>query len=128
MRRGISLPPDEFGRLRVEVRIVGRDITIEPLQLQPVLGPDPRYHHVYDFELSAQFARVPQSSGESTIRSPKTRGKSIFNKSINPARFCVYRLYYRLVSGALAHNCRMKSCINLQASQILFDVRGVYQI
>ena len=59
MRRRVQVQPDDVRRLLLEVRIIGRHVAIEPLRLEPVLGPDPRHHHVTELELRRQPARAP---------------------------------------------------------------------
>jgi hypothetical protein len=59
MRRWVQIQPDDIRRLRFKVRVISRHVAIEPLRLQTVLGPDPRYHHVADSKLSPEFACAP---------------------------------------------------------------------
>src|SRR5262249_13389952 len=61
MRRWVQIQPNDVRRLGLEVRVVGGHVAVEPLRLQTVLGPDPRYHHVADSKLGPELACAPLS-------------------------------------------------------------------
>lgn len=59
--RWIEVQPDNVGRLVLEIRIVGRDVTFKPMRLDAVFGPDARDRHVRDTatQFRRQLARGP---------------------------------------------------------------------
>ena len=61
MLRGVQIETDDIGRLRLEVRIVGGHIAVQPMWLEPMLGPDPGHPHMAYPELDAQLAAAPVS-------------------------------------------------------------------
>ena len=59
MRRWVQVQADDIGGLGFEVRIVGGHVTLQPMGLEPMLGPDAGHHHVRDPQRSPQLARAP---------------------------------------------------------------------
>jgi len=61
VRRRIQIQPDDVGGRLLDVRIVRGPVSLDPMQLQPVLAPHARHHHVADLQTSGQFVRTPMS-------------------------------------------------------------------
>jgi hypothetical protein len=40
MRRRVQIQPDDIGCLRLEIRIVGGHVTLDPMRFESVLSPD----------------------------------------------------------------------------------------
>lgn len=61
MLRRVEVQADDFGRLSLEVRIIGGHVARQPMRIEAVLGPDPRRRHVRDLlaKLRRQLARRP---------------------------------------------------------------------
>ncbi len=59
MLRRIQIQPDDIGRLRLEVRVVGGQIALQAVGHEPMLGPHAGHPHVADPELRGELAGAP---------------------------------------------------------------------
>ena len=59
MLRWVQIQADDVRRLRLELRVGGRHIALQPMRLESMFRPDPRDPHVADPKVGCQFAGTP---------------------------------------------------------------------
>jgi hypothetical protein len=89
MLRWLYVQPNNIGRLKLEIRVVGSHVAFDPMGLKPGALPHPRHHHVANAQVVGQFAAAPvrgairrRSAGPVQNLSLQRRGAFLYRSSV----------------------------------------------